>query len=212
MKLHKTPQNQRDTYSYQFYDADGNPEPRITIQPGKNGVTEVDIKRLHALDDSEVYYNIKSRRPEENELQKKQKAAWRERYISDFIAEHGYEPHEQDVANAVNEAFPKGWVASLNEILDGEKNRDGCGDKSSVLAGLCTSDDSGGSPQTERLRELIAGLTEKEQMVYRRVLIEGEKQKTVAVDIGLSPMRISQIVQKIQHLIAGDKTLQSFFR
>ena len=88
MKLHKTSQKQRATYSYQFFDADGKPEPRIVIRPGENDVTEVDIKNLHDRDDSEVYYNIRARRPEEDELQKAQKAAWPERYISDFIAEH----------------------------------------------------------------------------------------------------------------------------
>lgn len=211
MLLHKTPLKQRSTYSYQFFDADGKPEPRITIRPGESDVTEVDIKRLHALDDSEIYYNIKARRPEEDESQKAQKAAWREQYISDFIAEHGYRPHEQDVAAVVNEAFPKDWVASLDKLLAGDEDHDGCGDKSSVLAGLCTSDDSDDSPQVERLRELISTLSKKEQTVYRRVLICGEKQKTVATDIGLSPMRVSQIVQKIQRLIAGDKILQNIF-
>lgn len=212
MKLHKTPQSQRNTYTYQFYDADGNPEPRITVQPGENGVTEVDIKRLHALDDSEVYYNIKSRRPEENELQKAQKAAWREQYIANFIAEHGSEPHKQDVADAINKAFPKGWIASLDELLDSDENHDGCGDKSSVLAGLCTSDDSGESPQVERLRELIAGLSEKEQEIYRRVLINGETKRSVAAVLGLSDVRITQITKKIMAQIKEDKILQSFFR
>lgn len=212
MLFHKTPQKQRSTYSYQFFDADGNSEPCITIHPGEGDVTEVDIKRLHALDDSEVYYNIKARRPEEDDAQKAKRAAWQERYVADFIAEHGYKPHEQDIVAAVNEAFPKGWVASLDELLDGDEEHDGCGDKSSVLAGLCTSDDSDDSPQVERLRELIAALPEKEQTVYCRVLIGGEKQKIVAEDIGLSPMRVSQIMKKIRLLIAGDKNLQSFFR
>ena len=212
MKLHKTSQKQRDTYSYQFFDADGKPEPRIVIRPGENDVTEVDIKNLHDRDDSEVYYNIRARRPEEDELQKAQKAAWRERYISDFIAEHGYKPHKQDVEDAVNEAFPKNWVASLDELLDGTGDEDGYGDKSAALAGLCTSDDSGESPQVERSRELVAGMTEKEQVVYWRVIINGETKRSVATVLGLSDVRITQITRKIMTRIKEDKILQSFFR
>ena len=212
MKLHKTPQKERSTYSYQFFDADGKPEPRITIHPGADDVTEVDIKQQHAFDDSEVYFNIKALRPEEDEQQKAEKAVWRERYITDFTAKYGYKPHAQDITDAANEEFPKYWIASLDEMQEGDENHDGYMDKSSILASLCTSDDPEESPLVERLRELIAGLPSKEQTVYRRVLICGEKQKTVAEDIGLSPMRVSQIVQKIQRLIAGDKILQSFFR
>ncbi len=212
MKLHKTPQSQRNTYTYQFYDADGNPEPRITIQPGENGVTEVDIKRLHALDDSEVYYNIKSRRPEENDTLKAQRAVWREHYISDFIRVHGYEPHEQDVVSAVNEAFPKGWVASLDELLDGDDEHDGYGDKSSVFATLCLSNNSGKSPQVECLYALIADLPEKEQEIFRRVLLDGERKCNVAADLSISDVRVSQITKKIQRLISDEKILQSFFR
>ena len=212
MKLHKTQQKQRSSYSYQFFDADGKAEPRITIRPGEADVTEVDIKQLHALDDMEVYLNIKARRPEEDEARKAEKAAWRERYIARFVSEHGYKPNEHDVNDAVNEAFPKGWLASIDELLDGDETRDGYGDKCSVLAGLCMSDDPDDSPQVERLRDLIAGLPEKEQTIYRRVLIGGETKIKVAKDIGLSDVRVSQIVKKIQALIVGDEILQSFFR
>jgi RNA polymerase sigma factor (sigma-70 family) len=59
MKFKKTPQAKRKTYSY--FHRDGNGEIKeVVIHPGENGVTEVDIKLLHSLDDSEVYYNIKN--------------------------------------------------------------------------------------------------------------------------------------------------------
>ncbi|GAB2022111.1 hypothetical protein RyT2_11850 [Pseudolactococcus yaeyamensis] len=58
MKFRKTATNKRSGYIYKF--ADGK---RVLIQLNQEGVTEIDIQRLHALDDSEVYYNIKNSRP-----------------------------------------------------------------------------------------------------------------------------------------------------
>ena len=55
MKSHKTKQENRGTYTYIFDDG-----TKITIKPGEEGVTEEFIKKLHSLDDSEVYYNHKN--------------------------------------------------------------------------------------------------------------------------------------------------------
>ena len=55
MKTRKTPMDKRMTYSYM--DAEGKV---VTLYPGKDGVTEADIKRLHAFDDAEVYQNLKA--------------------------------------------------------------------------------------------------------------------------------------------------------
>ena len=55
MKSHKTKQENRGTYTYIFDDG-----TKITIKPGEKGVTEEFIKKLHSLDDSEVYYNHKN--------------------------------------------------------------------------------------------------------------------------------------------------------
>ena len=51
MRNHKTPLKERGIYTYIFDD-----ETKITIKPGEDGVTEEFIKKLHSLDDSEVYY------------------------------------------------------------------------------------------------------------------------------------------------------------
>lgn len=55
MKLHKTRSASRGVYTYIF--ADGT---SVILHPGENGVSEMDIKRLHSLDDSEVYNNLKN--------------------------------------------------------------------------------------------------------------------------------------------------------
>ncbi len=61
MKIRKTRSDKRDVYTYTF--ADGTKE---TLIPGKDGLTELDIKKLHAEDDSEVYYNNKNCKTQKN--------------------------------------------------------------------------------------------------------------------------------------------------
>lgn len=62
MKIRKTPLCQRSTYTYTFYDDKGK-ECKVTLCPGENGVTEMDIKMLHDFDDREVYSNVKNIKP-----------------------------------------------------------------------------------------------------------------------------------------------------
>lgn len=56
--MRKTHRDQRGVYRY--YYTDGLGDQKIILQPGTDGVTAADIKQLHALDDSEVYYCNKS--------------------------------------------------------------------------------------------------------------------------------------------------------
>jgi hypothetical protein len=90
------------------------------IEPGDEGVTEEDIRRFYSAEDSEVYYNLKARRPQCTDEDKKHIAEWKSTYIRKFKAAHGYEPHPADVNDAADEAFPKNWSSSLDEILDGD--------------------------------------------------------------------------------------------
>lgn len=70
--MRKTHRDNRGVYRYHYTDGLG--EQKIVLQPGVSGVTEADIKQLHALDDSEVYYFNKAlpKRTEE------EKAEWDE--------------------------------------------------------------------------------------------------------------------------------------
>lgn len=73
MRLKKTNQTNRTTYTYCFTDTDDKGKTFIrkqTLRPGEDGVTEIDIKLLHSLDDSEVYINIKNMRPPVTDEQK----------------------------------------------------------------------------------------------------------------------------------------------
>ncbi len=124
MKFHKTPRSKRSTYTYEVYDADGIKLPSIVIRPGEEGVTEVDIKALHALDDSEVYYNLKASKPRTDTELKNKREEWRAQYIEEFIKKYGYSPHPKDVEDAVKERFPKNWTESLEKLQESNDDAD----------------------------------------------------------------------------------------
>lgn len=66
MKTRKTNTKKRNIYTYERLISNNNggyEKEVIVIKPGENGVTEADIKMLHSMDDSEVYYNNKNLRP-----------------------------------------------------------------------------------------------------------------------------------------------------
>ena len=90
MGIRKTRSDERTTYVYRFADA-----TKVELKPGKDGITEVDIKKLHALDDSEVYYNNKNLRPERTKEEKAEIESWKQEFISDFKKSNGYEPNER---------------------------------------------------------------------------------------------------------------------
>ena len=68
MKTRKANAEERNVYVYQFdcIGDDHNAEKeKVIIRPGENGVSADDIRELHRLDDSEVYYNLKNSKDED---------------------------------------------------------------------------------------------------------------------------------------------------
>ena len=117
MRTRKTNSNDRATYKYTscVRNEDGSySEGTIEIKPGENGVTEADIKMLHSMDDSEVYYNNKNLRPTRTAEEKAEIKAWKEEYIRHFNLKHGYEPNKDDVEYAAEEHFPRNYNLSLD--------------------------------------------------------------------------------------------------
>ena len=73
MRIHKTNQKDRSVYNYKTTvrtEKGEYVEKTMTLKPGEYGVTELDIKMLHSMDDSEVYYNLKNARPERTKEEK----------------------------------------------------------------------------------------------------------------------------------------------
>ena len=67
------------------------------------------------------------------------------------------------------------------------------------------------APDVERLRELVETFPERWQVIYRRVLLEQESKVAVGADLGISDVRVGQIVRQIQQKIANDEILKKFF-
>jgi len=116
---------------------------KVSLEPGKNDVTEMDIKMLHSMDDSEVYYSNK--RPEPTAKVKQEIKELEERTNEEW-AEKNY---------------------SLS--LDSLASADGCNDKSKLWHQAYNRQQEIDelNPRIERLHEVVMLLTPDQQELYR---------------------------------------------
>lgn len=191
MRTRKTNSNDRATYKYTscVRNEDGSySEETIEIKPGENGVTEADIKMLHSMDDSEVYYNNKNLRPARTAEEKAEIEAWKEKYIKRFEERYGYKPNKDDVDYSAEEHFPRNYNLSLDFDADGELEVD----KSYIAEALSTTDDYGfitndyGFEMSEEMEHAFSTLTDKQRQVIRLMFIEGYTQSEIASMLGIS--------------------------
>lgn len=201
MRTRKTNSNDRATYKYTscVRNEDGSySEETIEIKPGENGVTEADIKMLHSMDDSEVYYNNKNLRPTRTAEEKAEIKAWKEEYIRHFNLKHGYEPNKDDVDYAAEEHFPRNYNLSLDFDADGELEVD----KSHLAEALSTTDDYGfsaddhGFEWSEEMEHAFSTLTDKQRQVIRLMFIEGYTQSEIASMLGISSAGVKKHLDK----------------
>ena len=217
-QLVKTATKSRNTYVYRFYGKEtigGNTREfieEVELIPGEDGITEDDIKVLYAAEDSEIYYNLKARRPQRSSEEKTLIAEWKADYIRKFKAQHGYAPHPADIAAAADEMFPKNWSTSLDEILDGDSDDDSAaGDKSAILAKAYRSSDS--EPGVvEMMDEIAATWSESWQEIYERVLKNGESIVSLARERGVTEGAVRKTLNKIRKAIAENPELRKFVR
>ena len=198
MKYKKTPQAKRGTYK--LFDDDGN---LVTeYKPGENGVTEVDILNLHRLDDHEVYINSKELKLPE--WYKPIYDEWAAKHIANLKEKYGREPFADEIPDR-HRVF---------ESIDAQANADGddLGYSSRLEEKLAVSDEDDTPYTVLRLREIIAAMPAKWQNVYQLVII-GELSKAEAGRIiGISDVRVGQLVKKINAAIAEDEELKKYFR
>lgn len=201
MRTRKTNSNDRATYKYTscVRNEDGSySEETIEIKPGENGVTVADIKMLHAMDDSEVYYNNKNLRPNRTAEEKAEIKAWKKQYIQQFKAKHGYEPNKDDVEYAAEEHFPRNYNLSLDFDADGELEVD----KSYIAEALSTTDDYGfsaddhGFEWSEEMENAFSTLTDRQRQVIRLMFIEGYTQSEIASMLGISSAGVKKHLDK----------------
>lgn len=195
MKIRKTRIDERSTYRYSVDVADGKGGYRteyITIRSGEDGVTEADIKTLHSLDDSEVYYNNKNLRPEKSEEEKVAMEAWRKQYIEKIIIERGYEPSKDEVEDALKKVFPSNWNLSLDYIAGDD---DEGTDKSKVLLGASIVMESSDS-LAEHLHEVMDSMTELQRKVLTKYWFDGESLTMIAAELKTSVANVSKYYKK----------------
>ena len=190
MKFYKTSLKKRDTYTYTFTGVDGR-EEKIILRPGEDGVTEAIIKKLHALDDSEVYYNNKNSRPERTLEEKAEIEEWTKKFIEEETAKRGDAPSEYEIAYRVEERFPKNYNLSL-EYDFGKDESDTDFDKSHLLYQLAVNPNCENSEDTERVRELIEKLTDKQKKVIKKVLYEEMNFTEISKEMKISVKNVSK--------------------
>ncbi|MCI9297719.1 hypothetical protein ACPW7J_05340 [Ihubacter sp. rT4E-8] len=198
MKTKKTPQAKRGTYKL----FDDNGIFVMEYKPGKDGVTEVDILNLHKMDDHEVYVNAKENRlPEWYQPVYEE---WKAKFIADFRERYGREPFADEIPGRHR----------ILESLDGQTDPDGdgLGDSSRLEEQLSISDEEEVPDTIIRLRELVAAMPEQWQKVYRLVFMKGLSKAKAGKEIGISDVRVGQLVKKINAAIAGDEFLKNLYR
>ncbi len=162
----------------------------------------MDILALHKMDDHEVYINAK-----ENKLPEWYQPIydkWKEQFIADFKEKYGRKPFANEIPGKHR----------VLESLDGQTDLDGddLGDSSRLEEQLSVSDEEEVPDTIIRLRELVAAMPEQWQKVYRLVFMEGLSKAKAGKKIGISDVRVGQLVKKINAAIAEDETLKNLYR
>lgn len=182
MKTFKTSMDKRSTFTY--IDATGK---TYTLEAGQVDIatgrvlTEEDIKRLHRMDDNEVYNNVKNSRVPVQRWEKPILEAWKKehpdmnlptrKHVSlDDAGEDG-DGGEADV--------DKGFIAKAS------------------LAAAARAED----PMIDRLHEVVEMLRPDQQELYRRIMINEEAMVDVADELGLDASAIRHRMKTIREFI-----------
>lgn len=199
MKIRKTRQSERQVYCYTKEVSDGNGGYRtekIVIKPGENDVTEVLIKKLHSMDDSEVYLNMKHFQGIRTNREKAEVKEWIAQYIEQFKIEHdGIEPEKRVVQEAVKKQFPMIEVRSLNAFY----GEDSAEDKNNLHYKAYLEDESKKEtdPLLERLDVVITQLNDDQKWLIQKVYYENVPQTEIAIELGISKQAVQSRLNKI---------------
>lgn len=196
MRIRKTKQKERGVYKYISTVRAENGEyveKTIILKPGEDGITELDIKRLHSLDDSEVYNNNKNLRPKRTKEEKEMMNRWKKAYIQKFIEEHGYEPNKEDVDYEMEQAFPKNYNVSID-------NNDIDFDKSELGLHTAIHDDRD-FEWSEKMLKIMEKMTTKQKEIINLMFIDELKQNEVAERLGISAAAVNTHFSKVKKII-----------
>lgn len=202
MRIHKTNQKDRGVYKYtttQRTEKGEYVEKIIVIKPGENGVTELDIKMLHSMDDSEVYYNLKNIRPERTKEEKAEIEVWKQKFVSDFKERHGYEPNKYIIEDAVKDAFPRDYNLSIDFDADGDIDPD-----KRLIASISDKESDEMFEWSERMEEVLSLLTDKQRLVINLMFVEGYTQSEIADLMNISSAAVKKRLDKAKEIIKNN--------
>lgn len=202
MRIHKTNQKDRGVYKYtttQRTEKGEYVEKIIVIKPGENGVTELDIKMLHSMDDSEVYYNLKNARPERTKEEKAVIEVWKQKFVSDFKERHGYEPNKFIIEDAVNDAFPRDYNLSIDFDDDGNIDPD-----KRLIASISDKESDEMFEWSERMEEVLSLLTDKQRLVINLMFVEGYTQSEIAELMNILSAAVKKHLDKAKEIIKNN--------
>lgn len=227
MQFRKTHKSGRKNYTYEFSFRIGGREndapDTFTITPGLDGITDIDIKLLHYIDDAIVDNNIENHRMEKDSKQKKEEKEWETAFQIEFEKVHGYRLNPCDLEFYKKDRFPSGWFLSI------EQTQEFYGDKSSFLTDesdnsmpyesevrlndeCLTSDDSNADDELQAyMNSFRSSLSETKLYVFDEVMLGGRKKKDVAEELGLSDVRISQIAKELEEKLRKDEKIRKIF-
>lgn len=202
MKIRKTNKKDRGVYKYtttERTEKGAYVEKTIKLKPGENGVTELDIKILHSMDDSEVYYNLKNARPERTKEEKAEIEVWKQKFVGDFKERHGYEPNKYIIKDAVNYAFPRDYNLSLDFDADGDIDPD-----KRLIASISDKESDEMFEWSERMEEVLSLLTDKQRLVINLMFVEGYKQSEIADLMNISSAAVKKHLDKAKEIIKNN--------
>ena len=153
MKYKKTPNSERSCYTYIYVGTDGQKRTECIVS-GENGVTEKQIAQLHALDDKEVYNNLKNCRVSPTKRMRQDMKEWERKH-----------PNEDNPHNV------RLYNVSLDDIN---------AVSSSKGAYIQATEKDDVPFEIERLREVVENLSELDRKIYELVLIEKMSRREVA--------------------------------
>lgn len=202
MKIRKTRQDERGVYQYSFQvrtENGGYETNTVVLNPGENGVTELDIKMLHSFDDSEVYYNLKNARPERTKEEKSEIEKWKQKFVSDFKERHGYEPNKHIIEDEVKDAFPRDYNLSLDFDADGDIDSD-----KRLIATIADKSLDESDEWSEHMEEVLSLLTDKQRLVINLMFVEGYKQSEIADLMSISSAAVKKHLDKAKKIIKNN--------
>lgn len=202
MKIRKTKQAERGVYKYSYQVRAENGEyttETVVLRSGENGVTEMDIKMLYSMDDSEVYYNLKNVRPERTKEEKAEIEKWKQKFVNDFKERHGYEPNKYIIEDEVKDAFPRAYNLSLDFDNDGEIDPD-----KRLIASISDKESDEMFEWSERMEEVLSLLTDKQRLVINLMFVDGYKQSEIAELMNISSAAVKKHLDKAKKIIKNN--------